>query len=566
MRLKLVFSLVRGLFSGTSLKDLFKFGQSEGDEKKKKRSLIRKAGGGAGKVLLFLLILMALASYLFMFGLTFNTYEVLGQVLGFGSGLSLSFCSFISFIMLLVFSFMMSIDMLFKGRDLAMLRTMPLTDAEITVSRVIAMYLYMLPLHMIMAVPAVVIYLLYNPFCGATIPGILITVLVLPLVPVCLAALLGALTAKIGGKGPGRLVMQLTLIIVIVVLFSLLQMGKLSNLDPTEAASLEEYSQMGGALGFVASNLESILRVAPMLRWNASLMGSGALTGSLLAVGTTLVLCALCVWGVSSMFYGICSSMESEGKGRSHRAAVEPVYRRSSQLRALLSREWYILRSSSSFMIEIIGESLVPVLILVMWGAMGMLGQMTSGLVGMQGAVYFPLIVCGILLLVQGLDMVSATSVSRQGKLFYTDRVFPVDYRVLINAKLLMHLTLAFAPNVLYTIAVTVLFGLGIWDMLWIILVNFIFAVGMCYLGLSLDYTKPNLTWKNPQQAVKNNLNGLKSMGLCAATVLITGGVCVLLILKVDYWPCYIWVPAALTGILVLARRFAMKAASERLC
>jgi len=50
-----------------------------------------------------------------------------------------------------------------------------------------------------------------------------------------------------------------------------------------------------------------------------------------------------------------------------------------------------------------------------------------------------------------------------------------------------------------------------------------IIATSSC-LGLMVDFNKPRLDWQNPQQAVKQNMNGLMAMGLSVATIAVCAG------------------------------------------
>lgn len=567
MEMRNVVLLLKGVFGGMKLGDFLAFRNREGV--KKKGGLFRTAGSGVMKLFLGICIMVGFGSWMMMFGFTFYSLESLGVVLGRGPGLGLVFASLISSLAIFVFSFLMSADMLFKGKDMALIRTLPVTELEIVVSRMAAMYLYMLPLNALITIPGIVTYCMLNPFSFSMITGSLLILFLGPAASIALCSLLSAVTCRLGGRGPGKVVSQVVVFLMIIALLGFLQVGNMEKLGRgmTEA----DFNAMGGTLSFVSTHLDSMIKALPTCVWMAGTMAPGtAVVDSLLTIALRLCLFALSSVLVARMFYPITASFETGQKARRRKTRLgngvqSPEYRQRSAVRALVSKDWYILKSSSAFVTEIVSEALVPLILLVVWGVMGTLGTMTSGLSSLKSSVFFPLIICGILMFFQGMGMVSSTSVSREGKLFSLNMVYPLDASLHIKAKLIVHLIALWLPSFIYTVIVAVLFGISLPSTLMIVVFNMMFSVAMCFQGLSIDYSNPYLTWKNPQQAVKQNTNGLKAMGLCAFQVVLMGAVCYLLFRAAGHALAVLWIAVFLIAADMVSFRIASKAVKGRL-
>jgi len=66
----------------------------------------------------------------------------------------------------------------------------------------------------------------------------------------------------------------------------------------------------------------------------------------------------------------------------------------------------------------------------------------------------------------------------------------------------------------IFTIAALAFFSFPFYNLFWMIGLNFLLILNSSYIGLFIDSQKPYLDWTSPQQAVKQNFNGLKGIGL----------------------------------------------------
>jgi len=124
-----------------------------------------------------------------------------------------------------------------------------------------------------------------------------------------------------------------------------------------------------------------------------------------------------------------------------------------------------------------------------------------------NAAFFTALAVAGLAVLVTALNTTAASAVSREGRYLWISKVIPVPPEKLVQGKILfaavaaavsalpMLVLFAFALRMrpVHLAEVLVLTGLG--------------SAVSVFIGLLVDLARPFLTWTNPQQAVKSNLN-----------------------------------------------------------
>jgi ABC-2 type transport system permease protein len=75
---------------------------------------------------------------------------------------------------------------------------------------------------------------------------------------------------------------------------------------------------------------------------------------------------------------------------------------------------------------------------------------------------------------------------------------------------------LFYGSYVLFSIISVLIFGIELYHLSWMLTIGAsVIATNAC-IGLSIDAWRPRLDWKLPQQAVKQNLNGVIGMALSA--------------------------------------------------
>lgn len=122
-------------------------------------------------------------------------------------------------------------------------------------------------------------------------------------------------------------------------------------------------------------------------------------------------------------------------------------------------------------------------------------------------------------------NMVSATSISREGKGFIFMKYIPVSLRTILNAKVLSGFIIAQIMIVFVYIGLFILFPIPITYLVISLLASEIGAMLGNYIGIIIDVLHPNFFWEDETTAVKRSVSGMISMfsgfGITALTVML---------------------------------------------
>lgn len=516
MNIKKVLLLTKVANKGYTFWNQFAFSVGTPNQKKK-RSLVLK-------VVLTLVVVVALvsvfATFLVMLGFNYLQIEIMGTYAGI-EGAGMFTAALVSFLLMLMFSFMSAPSAMHRGKDMPLLVTLPIERGELYVSRLILHYVANAPLYWFLLIPGVIATaILY----GVTVRMVFSTVLLLaigPILPVVISATATQLVVA-RSRGGGKRVKSEFLASMLLVLLLLGAQGLTSRWlrSGMDSSSLQAIAQSFGNI------LRMAMKILFLFAWQGSaLIPSGSvvpLALSLLFIG--MVLWPLLLYGAKVFPLAVSKALEGDSSGRTVRKKSSSAPSQSSVVWTLCKKEFSVINSTSAFMTELYAEAAIPLVLILVYGIMGILSDITSSVMVISSLPEFPLILCGILLLMGSISLMSGTSVSREGEHLAMMRVFPIAPSKHLQAKVLAHMLLFFLPFSLYSVLALIWFHLTGLHLLWMIPLGAVVIATSSCLGLAVDFNKPRLDWQNPQQAVKQNINGLIAMGLSVATIAVCAG------------------------------------------
>ena len=112
------------------------------------------------------------------------------------------------------------------------------------------------------------------------------------------------------------------------------------------------------------------------------------------------------------------------------------------------------------------------------------------------------------------LNSIGATTFSREGKNFWIQRTLPIKARDQIIGRILSSIAIQILGLVALLVALAFIIRLKISTIILITVLGLLGSIPMTQIGMVIDIIRPLLTWTNPQQAMKQNLNVLIGMGL----------------------------------------------------
>ena len=459
-------------------------------------------------------IAMGAGMAVFMLLQNYRGLLMLGQQIGHPE--IMFFFSFLaSGLFIFILSIPSSLSKIYHSNDSELLMSLPITPRQIVLSKTLLLYGFFLLLHLLFYLPAVHLFLAYNPVSIGWVVAAVIQGCAVPMVPLTLG--IGTASLLAGGSSFSRHrmlfeILGMTLVLAALIGFQMLvsrqMLGNLSEIQLQADSLLVRFASR-------------ILRFLPPATWAARSV-SGSLWHLPLSLLFSLAVSALLLFLISTRITTVLARRQESArrvKKTGRPAADKRVHKPTV---ALFCKEWAVLSSNSVFLFEAIGEVFVLPLILVIFSLVipGEVMEMATGFLedfDMKGLLVFALI-----LFFTGINSISSTSLSREGSSFRLSLSLPFRGRVHLKAKLMFHLALFLPALTLDILVLAVILDLSFLSLLYLIpggvaAIFFIFA-----LTIAIDLKNPMLNWKHPQQAMKQNFNTLIGMGISFLAIICT--------------------------------------------
>jgi ABC-2 type transport system permease protein len=469
------------------------------------RSRKAKKRSPAVMVLIALLAVYVVGSLFMMFGTMF--YQLSGPLFLTGFGW---FYFALAGILVFAFCFVGSIfavqAQIFSARDNDLLLSLPLRPSGILLSRIAALLILDYLFAAFIAVPVFVVWLVTQPVNAVGIVFYIIAMLVIPLASLAVASffawLVALITSRLRSKNIFTLILSLLFFAVYFWFFSNIQRNiQMLILNSTR----------------IAEDLKNAL--FPVYH-----LGNAIDNGSVLSM-LIFVICAvapfvLAVMLLSSNFIKIATTNRGVAKIKYTRKALKVSGVRTAfvfkELRHFISSPMYILNTWLGSLFMVVGAVFLAV-------KSDMLLEITGQLAGLGVAVSPAAIIIAGLTAVGALNIVSAPSVSLEGKNLWIARSLPVRSFDVLLAKALMHILVCGVPTVLAALICAVFFRVTALQFILMLCLPLLFTVFTALLGVAINLLFPRLDWINEVQPIKQGLATILTMAGAAAVILPLG-------------------------------------------
>ena len=237
--------------------------------------------------------------------------------------------------------------------------------------------------------------------------------------------------------------------------------------------------------------------------------------------------------------------------------------KRSSAFSSLLRREYARLLSSSAYMLN--SGLGVPMAIIATVALIWKKGEVQEifSMMGIDGGVLLCMLFLAMLGFLNTTATFTAPSVSLEGKQIGLLRSFPIASADILRAKIVMHASIMGTTNLFCSVAVAIAFRPSLPMLLMMILLPPLFAILLANIGLMCNLFHPMLDWINEAQAVKQGVSILLSMLFSTLSLLVLGGVGILLGL-ISLWLALVATLVLLIGGIVLTYSYLMRGGARR--
>ena len=405
-----------------------------------------------------------------------------------------------SFGMMFIGSVFTSKSQLFEAKDNDLLLSLPVKSSDILLSRLFLLAVIDLIMGLVVMVPAGFVWGKAAGFSAAGLLSFILGLFLIMLVALSVASLFGWILSIITARLPKN---QTIATVLLSLIFLGLYMYFIGNMNQMFLQLADNPEPAGRVLG----------SIAPVV-WLSRAIAEGDLFRLLLSLILPAVLFTLMYVLLSRTFVRTVTTKISRKK---------EVYRgNTAQLqatgKALLQREWvrfttcptYVLNGAFGNIVAVIGA----VVLLVKKDALTALSQQSGLQMLLPGLFLFAACAVGTM------TMLTAPSVSLEGKNLWISRSLPVSTQDLLRAKLRLHCLIGMPSLLPLLIVSLILLRPAPTEAAFLILLPLAMVAFSAVVGLWAGIRHPNLDWTTEAQAVKSGMGVLIDMAVTMGSII----------------------------------------------
>lgn len=411
-----------------------------------------------------------------------------------------------SFGLMLVGSVFTAKAQLYEARDNELLLSMPIRPRAILASRLLLLLIINLALGLLPGVPAIAAWTAETGFEARTTAAyVLVFLVLLPTAALTVSALFGWLlhlaTRRMRNKSLATVLLSVALLAL--YFYSMSGLGVWQ-----QRAMMDPAGTLGGLGRFrvLAWIGHAVADADGLLLLGMSFAVAGAASAVCLLLGASFL------------------RLATDQRGAAKRKYVEKREAGHSVSAALLLREFRRLGASPAYLLNgTIGLLMTGILFVMFLVKKGELTELLGPLLAELpvqlndiGALIGAMVLC----MMSSTVILTAPSISLEGKRLWIGQTLPVAPQALLRAKLRLHLLIALPVFELCALALGLLFQPAPLCFALLLLLPAAFTVFMALFGLMENLRHPNFDWINEAQPIKRGLSATVTMFVGFALVI----------------------------------------------
>lgn len=465
-----------------------------------KASRRRTKSSNAMKVLFVLLMLYAFGCMALMFGMLYRQlYGPLNE-----AGLKwfyFAIAGIMTFVLCFITTVFTAQVQLYEAKDNDLLLSMPIPPGYILLSRMIMILLLSYIFEIISFAPAAAIYYYYESFTALSFIYFIIIFLFLPLLSIVLSCIVGWIVAIISSRMRNKslITMILSLAFLGIYFYGYSKVGT--------------YIQMLIAKGTAIAS--AIKRVLPPAYYLGMTIERLDIISLLIFIAWSILPMAVVYFILSRNFIKIATTKRGFAKIQYKEKAMKV----SSARMALIKKDLKHLVSSPVYMMNgalgIVFEVALAVVLVI---KRDLLTEFSAQVPELGGAVS-PIVILA-LCFISAMNMISASSISLEGKNLWIIKSIPVDGGQVLMSKAEMHMLVCIPPTILSEIiCILVLRDTPVMILLMLI-VPVLINIFCALLGVVINLKLPKFDWINETVVVKQSASVMLAMFGSAAVII----------------------------------------------
>ncbi|MGI6260815.1 MAG: hypothetical protein ACOYJR_03125 [Acutalibacteraceae bacterium] len=451
----------------------------------------RKKGSPLFRVLIGIFAGYVIGCMLLMFSMLFYSLLPLAEA---GLGwLYFAFAGMMAFALCLIGSVFTAQQQLFASHDNDLLFSMPIPPAYILASRMAVLLVMNLLFELLVMLPAGVVWLTHQP---ANISGVIcfaVSCLLLPLLNTAAASILGWLFTLLMNRVRNKS--------VITVACSLAFLG----------IYFYCFANLKGSLDFLLSNGATIAAAVQRALFPAWALGMAAADGNFAAMGGFASCClvpfALVYWVLSRTLIRLAT----RNRGFSRIEYREKPLKTGSASVALLKKELFHFGANGMYIMNAALGSFFTLAAAVALALYRDLPVIAAASIP-EIAPYLPAAATVMICLLESTNIISAPSVSLEGKNLWIVKVIPVSAATVLFSKVNCHLVIALPPAVLASFSIILVLRPSPMGIAAVLILPAVFTFFCALLGIVLNLHFPKFDYINDVAVVKQGISSILSM------------------------------------------------------
>jgi len=427
----------------------------------------------------------------------------------------LYFCmvGLMAMVMMFVGSVFMTQAQLFEAKDNELLLSMPIKPADILFTRMIVLYVYNIVFGFLVLLPAGYAYLECAQMKALGIVSYILLAFLLPFFSIALASLFGWLMAVLSGRTRHKSLFTMIFSVGFLLLY------------------FWGYTKVIGYIQSLIANgavfAQKIKGAVRPLYYLGNCVAEGNLW-QLFAVAVCLVVPFVLLYVLlSKNFIRIATTK----RGFAKVVYREKKMKSASCKNALLGKE---LRRFFSTPVYLMNSGLGVILMLISAVAIVIKKDLISTYINMIPMLRenMLLLVAVMLCMMSSMNMITAPSVSLEGKNLWILRSMPVPTKAILMAKLKLQLVVCIPPVIVTLLAYAYAFDVDMFGVVLLLLLSVTANVLFALLGLVINLKFPKLDAISDTAAVKQSASTIVDMLAAMAFVMLPAGIYVINLTK----------------------------------
>ncbi len=392
-----------------------------------------------------------------------------------------------------VSSAFMSQALLFQARDNEMLLAMPIPAGIILLSRMLVLYLFNLVITLLATLPPAIAWAAQLGMSFWQWVSVLLVCLALPLMSLALSSLIGWLLAIVSSR-MRRKTLFVTLLATAMMLGYFVLMSQMNRI-------LAQMVLAGPAMA------RAFQRILPPTYHLGQAIASGNSMSLLLFLLYAIVPFVMMGLLLKHFFIRIATA----NRGAARVSYVEKPLKANSPIRALTAKELRLFFQSPMYMLNS-GFPLIFMLALpvVLWLKPDLIAPLVSQYnvpVGMMGAA-----AVGVQCLLASSVMISAPSISLEGKTLWQAQSLPVSPGQVLLSKAYAHMVISLPVTLVSGLALGIILRLPLPYLLMIAVLPCLLVALIAMTGVLINVKLPKFDWNSQTEAVKQGASVILTM------------------------------------------------------